>query len=319
MLDVMGAAERIRSYVHNTPIAQSRQLNALLGKKVYLKCEHLQRGGAFKARGAFNFLLRMTPDLRGRGVVAFSSGNHAQAVALAARELGARATIVMPDDAPRAKVAATRGYGADVHFYDRHHGDREKLARDLAAGTGATIVPPFDHEWTAEGAGTAALELLEQAPDIDTLVAPMGGGGLCSGSIIAAAHLKPSVLVYGVEPELANDWQQSLQAGERVKIAPPETIADGLRTLAPGVITFPIVHQHATPVLTVSEDQIKAAMRFLLTRMKLVVEASGAVGVAAALAGRLPSQSKAVGIILSGGNVDLQALATICAEANPGE
>lgn len=314
MLDVLQAAERIRGYVHQTPVVTSRLLDEATGKQIYLKCENLQRAGAFKSRGAFNFVLQLTPEERRGGVVAFSSGNHAQAVALAAGQLGVKASIVMPDDAPKSKVAATRAYGAEIHFYDRMSGDREKIAVDLAANTGATIIPPFDHERTVEGQGTAALELLREVPGLDAIVAPLGGGGLLAGSILAVEALNVNVRVFGVEPERANDWQQSIQAGERVRIDPPQTIADGLRTLAPGVISFQIVQRHQAPVLVVSEQEIKQAVRFLLSRAKLLVEPSGAVGVAAALSGRVPEQFKKVGIILSGGNVDLSTLAVLCAE-----
>lgn len=307
MPDVLAAAERIHGYVHKTPVMTSRLLNAATGKQIFLKCENLQRAGAFKARGAFNFVLQMTAEERARGVVAYSSGNHAQALALAANELGVKADIVMPDDAPKSKVAATRAYGAEIHFYDRMSGDRERMALDIAERTGATVVPPFDHERIVSGAGTASLELLTEVPDLDTIVTPLGGGGLLSGSILAVESVKRRVRVFGVEPQRANDWFQSVERGERVKIDPPDTIADGLRTLSPGKLAFQIVRSHGNPVLLVSEDEITRAMRFLMSRVKLVVEPSGSVGVAAAMNGRLPESARKVGIVLSGGNVDLFA------------
>ncbi len=314
-LDVLAAAERIRGHIHRTPIFTSKLLNELTGKQVYLKCENLQRSGSFKARGAFNMLIQLSPEQRKRGVVAFSSGNHAQAVALAAHELQIPASIVMPDDAPKSKVAATRAHGAEIYLYDRMTADREQIARDLAGSTGATVVPPFDHEHIVEGQGTATLELLENVPDLDAIVTPLGGGGLLSGSMLAADGTRPGIRVFGVEPEKANDWQVSVERGERVRIDSPQTIADGLRTPAPGAIPFEIVQKHENPVLVVSDQQIKTAMRFLLSRLKLLVEPSGAVGAAAVMQGRLPAEVQKVGVVLSGGNIDLTTLGAICAEA----
>ncbi|MGH9696656.1 MAG: threonine ammonia-lyase, partial [Bryobacteraceae bacterium] len=276
------------------------------------KCENLQRGGAFKIRGALNFLMSLDPAARAPGVVTFSSGNHGQAVALAAAHLGIAATIVMPTDAPKAKLASTQAYNPKIVFYDRGHDDREAIAGRIARETGAAVVPSFDHPWIVAGQGTAALELLEQKPELNAIVVPLGGGGLLSGTLIAAKALRPDIRVFGVEPELANDWYQSLRAGKRIAIAPPATIADGLRTPVPGEITFPIVRSLVEDVLLVSEEEIKAAMRFLLSRMKLLTEPSGAVAAAALLHKKVPADLQSVGVILSGGNVDLDLLAQIC-------
>ncbi|MGB9611970.1 MAG: pyridoxal-phosphate dependent enzyme, partial [Bryobacteraceae bacterium] len=248
---------------------------------------------------------------RRRGVVAYSSGNHAQAVAIAARHAGIAATLVMPQDAPRSKVEATAAQGARIVLYDRLRESREEIGRRIAAETGATLVPPFDHPWIIAGQGTCALELLEQQPDLDALVVCLGGGGLLAGCAIAAKSLKPDIRVFGVEPEIANDYWLSLQRGEPVEIVPPATIADGLRTTKPGQWNFPIIQRLVDGVLLVSEEEIREAAKFILTRMKLVVEPSGAVGAAAVLAGKLPGSFCRVGIVLSGGNVDLETLATL--------
>jgi threonine dehydratase len=262
-----------------------------------------QRGGAFKIRGATNFLRQIPHADIGRGVVAFSSGNHAQAVAIAARELGTNATIVMPLDAPVAKLAATRAYGARVVPYDRLRDDREALGRRIADETGAALVPPYDHPWTIAGQGTAALELLEETGGIDAIVAPIGGGGLISGCALIAKAMMPSIKVIGVEPETANDTFLSLQAGRRVQIPPTGTIADGLRAQMPGAVTFPIIQQHVDEIVLVSDEEIRAAQQFLASRLKIVAEPSGAASAAAALFGRLPAALRRVGVILSGGNV----------------
>jgi threonine dehydratase len=312
--DVLEAAQRITPYIHRTPVITSRLLNAAAGKQVFLKCENLQRGGAFKLRGAFNFLLRLTPEQRQRGVVAFSSGNHAQAVAIAAAELGVKASIVMPEDAPKSKIEATRSYGPEIHLYNRQTEDRERIAAQVASKTGAALLPPYDHAWVVAGQGTAALELLQQVPELDAVVTPLGGGGLLAGSILIAKSQRPSIKVFGIEPETANDWALSIRAGERISIGTPPTIADGLRTPSPGVIPFDIVRAQGDGVFLVSDDEMKNAVRFLLTRVKTTVEPSGAVGVAAALSRRLPENVKRVGIVLSGGNIDLQTLAEICGE-----
>jgi threonine dehydratase len=313
LADIEAARIRIQALAQRTPVLRSRWFDAAAGTKVYFKCENLQRGGAFKIRGALNFLMSLDAVERKRGVVTYSSGNHAQAVAMAAAHLGAAATIVMPTDAPKAKLASTQAYHPKIVFFDREREDREAIARRIATETGAVILPSYDHRWIIAGQGTAALELLEEKPDLDAIVTPLGGGGLLSGTSIAAKALRPNVKVYGVEPELADDWYRSLRAGERIAIAPPATIADGLRTPIPGEITFPIVRTLAEGVLRVSEEEIKATVRFILSRMKLLTEPSGAVGAAALLHRKLPADLQTVGVILSGGNVDLDTLAQICA------
>jgi threonine dehydratase len=276
---------------------------------VFFKCENLQKGGAFKIRGASNFLFSIPAEARSRGVVAFSSGNHAQAVAIAARHVGMPATLVMPADAPRSKLEATRAQGARIVIYDRLRESREEIGRRISEETGATLVPPFDHPWIIAGQGTCALEFLEQQPELDALVICLGGGGLLAGCAIAAKAMRPQIRVYGVEPEIANDYWLSLRRGEPVEIEPPATIADGLRTTRPGRWNFPIIQRLVDDVLLVSEEEIREAAKFILTRMKLVVEPSGAVAAAAVLAGKLPEQFQRVGVVLSGGNVDLETLA----------
>jgi threonine dehydratase len=309
--DVRLAAERLQFAANRTPVVTSRTFNSLVGGEVFFKCENLQRGGAFKFRGAYNRLSALSSEERARGVVAFSSGNHAQGVALAARELGIRATIVMPTDAPRLKLAATRGYGAEIVEYDRLTEDREAIARRLAEERGLTVVPPYDHPLIMAGQGTAGLELVEEIGSLDWLVAPVGGGGLLSGCTIAATSLLPAIRVVGVETETSNDWVLSLEAGRPVRIPPPDTIADGMRTQQPGALTFPIVQKLAHGVMTVSDDQVKQAMRFLLLRMKLLVEPTGAVPVALLLSGRLDVRGQRVGVILSGGNADPALVAEV--------
>jgi threo-3-hydroxy-L-aspartate ammonia-lyase len=313
MADVRAAAERLRGVANRTPVATSRTMNELVEARVFFKCENLQRGGAFKFRGAYNRLVTLSPEERSRGVVAFSSGNHAQGVALAASELGIPATIVMPTDAPPLKLAATRGYGAEVVTYDRLTEDREAIAQQLARERGLTVVPPYDHPMIMAGQGTAALELLEEVPDLDWLLMPVGGGGLLSGCTIAATSLRPSIKVVGVETETSDDWVQSLRAGHPVHIPPPQTIADGIRTQQPGSLTFPIVQSLAYSVSTVTDDEVKAAMRYFLLRLKLLVEPTGAVPVALLLSGRLPLKGSRVGVILSGGNADPGLLAEVLA------
>jgi threonine dehydratase len=302
--DIQTAAGRLRGVAHRTPVLASRTLDALAGREVFLKGEHLQRGGAFKFRGAYNTISQLSSDARRRGVIAFSSGNHAQGVALAARLLGAPAVICMPQDAPAVKVRATLGYGAEVVFYDRMADDREALARRLAEERGLTLVPPYDDPRIMAGAGTAALELLEDVPDLDTLVVPIGGGGLISGTAVAAHGLRPAIRVVGVEPEGADDTRRSLRAGARRGVPPPATIADGLRVTMPGALTFPVMQRHLADVLLVSDADILAALRFAIERLKQVLEPSGAAGLAAVLAGRLPPDARRVGVILSGGNLD---------------
>jgi threonine dehydratase len=303
--DIRAAAGRIRAIAHRTPVLTSRLVDAAGNARIYFKCENLQRGGAFKIRGAANFIFSIPPRDLPKGVVAFSSGNHAQAVAIAAAYVGARATLVMPTDAPRSKVEATRARGAEIVLYDRLRENREAIGEKIARETGATLVPPYDHPWIIAGQGTAAVELLEDAPELDALIAPVGGGGLLSGCSIAARAMAPRIRLFGAEPELANDTYLSLQAGRRIEIPPPATIADGLRSPHPGEITFPILQSHLEAVLLVSEQEIRDAVTFLLTRMKILVEPSGAVPAAAVLSGKLPRDVRSVGVILSGGNVDL--------------
>lgn len=314
--DVLAAAQRIQILARKTPIETSRLFNQATGVKAYLKCENLQRGGAFKIRGATNFLSLLTETERRRGIVTFSSGNHAQAVAIAAAHFAARATIVMPADAPKSKLESTRAYSPEIVFYDRQRENREEIAQHIVEKTGAVVLPPYDHPWIIAGQGTTALEMLRERPDLDAIVAPLGGGGLLSGIAVAAKAMRPDIRIFGVEPEFANDWYLSLQRGVRVEIASPPTIADGLRTLAPGKVTFPIVQTLVDGVLLVSEDEIKSAMRFLLTRTKMLVEPSGAVAAAAVLQHKLPAGLRAVGVVISGGNVDLNVLADICDDAS---
>jgi len=303
--DIQAAAERTGSLVHRTPVFTSRTFDALAGARVFFKCENFQRGGAFKIRGASNFILSIPKNDLPRGVVTYSSGNHGQAVAIAAESVGVPATIIMPADAPASKLAATRAHGARIVTYDRAAEDREAIAQRIADDTGATIVPPYDHPWTIAGQGTAALELLDEIPDLDALVIPIGGGGLISGCSIAAHALRPAIRVFGVEPEQGNDTLLSLRAGERVAVPLPETIADGLRTAKPGALTFPLVQKHVDDIALVSDPEIRDAMRFLLTRMKMLVEPSGAATAAAAMLRRIPPGLQRIGAILSGGNVDL--------------
>jgi threonine dehydratase len=312
--DVQRAAERVRELAHETPIVSSRLFNETSDTETFFKCENLQRGGAFKIRGAANFLLSLNDAERKRGVVTFSSGNHAQAVAIAASHLGISATIVMPHDAPKAKLASTEAYSPTIVSHDRHTEDREAIASRISQDTGAVLLPSYDHPWIIAGQGTATLEFLSQQPELDVLVVPLGGGGLLSGAAIAARTLHPRIHVFGIEPALADDWHQSLASDTRVQIPSPATIADGLRTTIPGVITFPIIQRLVDAVVLVSEEEIKATMRFLLSRMKLLVEPSGAVAAAAVLHRKLPGQFKRIGVILSGGNVDLPVLADICKE-----
>lgn len=309
--DIRAAAVRIAPIAQRTPVWTSHSYDSLTGVESFFKCENLQKGGAFKIRGAANFLYSLSEEERARGVVAFSSGNHAQAVAIAARSLGVKATLVMPDNAPKAKLAATRAQGATVITYNHQNGSREAIGRKISEETGAILEPPFDHPWIIAGAGTCGLELMEQVPDLDVLLVPLGGGGLLAGCAIAAKAHNPALRVFGVEPELANDYWLSLKKGEAVEIATPLTIADGLRTAKPGAHNFPVIQDLVEGVLLVSEEQIKEAVKYIMTRMKLVVEPSGAVGAAAVMAGKLPSGIRRVGIVLSGGNVDLEVLATL--------
>ncbi len=305
------AAGRIKPLARRTPVMTSRGVDERAGLRVFLKCENLQRGGAFKIRGASNLILSLSPAELERGVVAFSSGNHAQATAIAAKHVGAAATIVMPGDAPRSKVEPTRALGARIVHYDRLRDDREAIAARILESTGGTLVPPYDHPMIMAGQGTAALEILEDFPDLDALVVCVGGGGLLAGCATIAKSIRPDIRVFGVEPELANDTALSFAAGVRVTIPPPETIADGLRSPAPGVLPFPVILRHVERILLVSEAEIRATMRFLMERVKIVVEPSGAVAVAAVLFGMLPKEIRSAGVVISGGNVDLEFLKTL--------
>jgi len=312
--DVKAAAERIAPHVHRTPVLTSRTADAASGARLFFKCETFQRVGAFKARGAFSRLTLLSPGEMGRGVVAFSSGNHAQAVALAARDLGVPATIVMPDDAPSLKLAATRGYGAEVILYDRRTEDREAIARRLVEERGVVLVPPFDDEAVIAGQGTAALELLAEVPDLDVVVTPCGGAGLLAGTAVAARGLKHGIRVLGVEPEAGDDVARSLREGRRVAIPVPETIADSLQTTRVGERNFAILAALVEGVVTVSDLELRRAMAFLFSRMKLVVEPGGSAAAAALLAGRVPGASgRRVGVVLSGGNVDPARFAELVA------
>lgn len=304
--DVHRAAERLLGRIHRTPVFSSRLLNELSGRELFFKCENLQRGGSFKIRGATNTVLALTDEERRRGVVAFSSGNHAQAVAIAAAANGVDVVIAMPSDAPRSKVEATMAYGARIVRYDRMTEDREAVAIAIAERDGRTLVPPYDDPRVMAGQGTVTLELLEDVGALDAIVVPVGGGGLLAGSATAADG---RAAVYGAEPEAANDTALSLAAGERVCIQPPDTIADGARPQVPGRLTFPVVKARAADVVTASDADIVDAMRVLMTRMKLVVEPTGALGLAVVLNGALPVEARRVGIVLSGGNVDLDVLA----------
>ena len=313
---VRAAAERLRGIAHRTPILASRTLDARAGAQVLLKAENFQRMGAFKFRGAYNRLAQMDAQEREHGVVAFSSGNHAQGVALAARLLGMPAVIVMPSDAPALKLAATRGYGADVILYERERMNRAEVAAALARERGATIVPPFDDPAIIAGAGTAALELIEDGGALDVLLVPLGGGGLLAGSALAASALAPGVRIYGVEPEAGDDWARSWRENRIVSIPVPKTIADGQQTPAPGELTWPIVRRLCAGVVTVSDDDLRAAMRFAFERLKIVLEPSGASALAALLTGKVDAAGARVGVVLSGGNVDA-AMFAACVSANP--
>jgi len=306
LADIQAARERIASHVHRTPVLTSHLIDERVGAGVFFKCEIFQRVGAFKARGAFSRLTLLSSEERSRGVVAFSSGNHAQAVALAARELGMPATIVMPLDAPALKVAATRGYGAKVVLYDRIGGEsREEIARRIQDEQGAILVPPFDDDAIIAGQGTLALELLEDVPDLDLIVTPCGGGGLLSGSAVAARGVRPEIRLWGVEPEAGDDMKRSLEQGEPVSIPLPNTIADALQTTRPAERTFTIVRALTQGILTVSDLELRAAMAFLASRMKLVVEPGGTAAFAALLHGKVPDAAgRRIGVVLSGGNVD---------------
>lgn len=304
--DVAAAAQRIAGHAHKTPVITSRTVNEEFGAEVFFKCENLQRMGAFKFRGAYNALSLFNEQQRRAGVVAFSSGNHAQAIALSAQLLGIPATIIMPEDAPAAKIAATRGYGGNVVLYDRYTQDREQIGRELAEKQGMTLIPPYDHPDVIAGQGTAAKELFEEVGPLDVLFVCLGGGGLLSGSALATRALAPDCKLYGVEPEVGNDGQQSFRSGQIVYIDTPKTIADGAQTQHLGNYTFAIIKRDVDDVLTVSDAQLVERMGFAASRMKLVIEPTGCLGFAAALQMKEELRGKRVGIIISGGNVDMQ-------------
>jgi threonine dehydratase len=306
--DVVQAAERIAGAANHTPVLTSRTVNDAFGAEVFFKCENMQRMGAFKFRGAFNALSKFTPEQRRAGVVAFSSGNHAQAIALAAKLLGMPATIVMPHDAPAAKVAATKGYGGNVVVYDRYTEDREQIGRDLADRHGLTLIPPYDHPDVIAGQGTATRELFEETGPLDALFAPLGGGGLLAGTALSTRALAPQCKLYGVEPAAGNDGQQSFRSGAIVHIDTPKTIADGAQTQHLGHHTFAIIRRDVDDILTAQDDELVECMRFFAERMKIVVEPTGCLGFAAARNMRDALRGKRVGIIVSGGNIDLARL-----------
>jgi len=307
--DVRAAADRIKPLARKTPVLSSPDFDAQAGVRVYFKCENLQRGGAFKIRGAANLILSLAPGKLERGVVAYSSGNHAQAVAIAAKHVGAQATIVMPEDAPRSKIDATRAEGANIVTYNRHTESREAIAAQILDSSRATLVPPFDHPMIMAGQGTAALELLEEVGPLDALIAPVGGGGLLSGCATIAKAMHPSIRIFGAEPDGANDTFLSLEAGERVTVAHPDTIADGLRSPRPGELTFAVLQKFVERVLLVSDDDLRAAVKSLLLRLKILAEPSGAAAAAAVMCRELPSGIRSVGVVVSGGNVDFEELA----------
>ena len=309
--EVRAAVERLRGVANRTPVMTSRTFNEMTGRQVFFKCENFQRGGAFKFRGAYNRLSQLSDAEKKRGVVAFSSGNHAQGVALAAKLLGIPAAIVMPNDAPAVKLAATRGYGAEVIVYDRLTGNREAIATQLSKERGMTLVPPFNDPHIIAGQGTAALELLEEVPDLDALVSPIGGGGLISGCAIAAKALRPGISVYGVEAIGADDAKQSLAANKIISIPPPSTIADGIRTQSIGTLTFPILRQLLSDIVLVSDAEIMQALTFAISRMKIIVEPTGAVPIAVVMQNRIPSNLKRIGVIISGGNIGIEILKQI--------
>lgn len=311
--DVLAAAVRLQTHAHRTPVMRSRTADDMLGARIFFKCENLQRMGAFKFRGAFNALSKFSAAQRKAGVITFSSGNHAQAIALSAQLLGMPATILMPQDAPGAKLAATRGYGADVVLFDRFAADREAMARDLSQQRGLTLIPPYDHPDVIAGAATAAQELIQEVGPLDYLLMPLGGGGLLSGSALSARALSPDCEVYGVEPEAGNDGQQSLRSGRIVHIETPNTIADGAQTQHLGHYTFGVIQRDVKDILTASDAQLVSAMRFIAERMKLLVEPTGCLGFAGACHAGLPLRGKRVGVILSGGNVDLARFAELIA------
>lgn len=302
--DIVRAHERMANVAYRTPVLTSRSADQLAGAQLFFKCENQQRTGAFKFRGAYNALARLSPEQRARGVVAFSGGNHAQGVALSAQLLGMKAVIAMPKDAPSSKIEATRAYGGEVLLYDRYRDDREALGRQLADERGLTLIPSYDHADVMAGQGTIAKELFEQAGPLDVLIAPLGGGGMLSGCAMAAKTMHPGCMVIGVEPEAGNDGQRSLRGGQIVHIDVPRTIADGAQAQHLGNLTFPVIQRHVDDILTVSDKQLIDAMTFLFNRMKTVVEPTGCLAVALALSPTLDLKNKRVGVVISGGNID---------------
>ncbi|WP_262056929.1 threo-3-hydroxy-L-aspartate ammonia-lyase [Streptomyces sp. STR69] len=314
--DIRDAAAQLKGVAHRTPVLRSRTLDELVGAEVFLKCENFQRIGAFKFRGAYNAASRLTPEQLARGIAAYSSGNHAQAVALAARELGTTAVIVMPEDTPASKLAATAGYGAEVVTYDRYTGDRVAIGEALAAERGLSLIPPYEHPHVMAGQGTAALELAEEVGELDAVLVPVGGGGLIAGTATAVKGLHPRTRVTGVEPEAGDDTKRSLEAGRRVSIPVPRTIADGQAAEMPGELTFSVNQRLVDEIALVSDEEIKDAMRFAFERLKIVVEPSGATPLAALLAGRAGRLTGRVGMIVSGGNIDSERFARLCANGS---
>ncbi|GAA2792741.1 threonine ammonia-lyase [Crossiella cryophila] len=310
LADVRDAAARLAGVAHRTPVLRSRQLDELVGAEVHLKCENFQRIGAFKFRGAYNAVSRLSEAQLRKGIAAYSSGNHAQAVALAAREFGSTAVILVPEDTPQSKKDATAGYGAELVTYDRFTGDRVAIGNKLAADRGLALIPPYEHPHVIAGQGTAALELLDEVAELDTVLTPIGGGGLIAGSATAAKGISPGIRVVGVEPEAGDDTRRSLLAGERVRIPVPRTIADGQAAEIPGELTFSINRHLVDEVVLVSDDEIRAAMRFAFERLKIVLEPSGATPIAALLTGKLAG-ARRVGAILSGGNIAPERFATL--------
>lgn len=304
LADVREAAARLEGVAHRTPVLTSRTLNALVGAEVFIKAENFQRIGAFKFRGAYNAIAQLPPEQLAKGVAAYSSGNHAQATALAARELGTHAVILMPEDAPRSKREATAGYGAEIVTYDRYTEDRTALGHALAEDRGLALIPPYDHPHVVAGQGTTALELLEETGPLDALVVPVGGGGLIAGCATAATALHPGIRIVGVEPEAGDDTRRSLAAGARVTIPVPRTIADGQALATPGELTFPVNQRLVEAIAVVGDDEIVTAMRFAFERLKIVLEPSGASALAALLAGRVDRLPRRIGVVASGGNID---------------
>ncbi|WP_328766718.1 pyridoxal-phosphate dependent enzyme [Streptomyces sp. NBC_00286] len=314
--DVRDAAAQIKGVAHRTPVLRSRTLDALVGAQVFLKCENFQRIGAFKFRGAYNTASRLSPEQLAKGIAAYSSGNHAQAVALAARELGTTAVILMPEDTPQSKLDATAGYGAEIVTYDRYTGDRTAIGEALAADRGLALIPPYEHPQVIAGQGTAALELIEETGELDALITPVGGGGLMAGSATAAKGLHSGIRMIGIEPESGDDTKRSLEAGRRVSIPVPRTIADGQAAEIPGELTFSVNQRLVDDIFLVTDDEIRDAMRFAFERLKIIVEPSGATPLAALLAGRVERLPSRVGVIISGGNIGVRRFAELCGSAS---